>query len=246
MRQHQEDTLIIPGDISHDLQDISRCLSLLTNRFQHVFFTPGNHEMWIKDEPNLTDSVAKLNSVLELCQNIDVKVAPECIDGVWIVPLFSWYDGTLGVNDVLTDQDKEIMKTSWSDYYYCKWPKDYNPAQELHNRNEAFIQSFQAEGLPVISFSHMVPRRDLLPPSHHLQLKFLPSLSGSTTLENQIRRLNSTVHVFAHSHINGERNFEGIRYIQNSLGYPRERERWGIVPKLVQIWPSPELPDPEA
>ncbi|KAJ4455588.1 putative Ser/Thr protein phosphatase family [Paratrimastix pyriformis] len=190
----------------------------------------------------ITDSVQKLESVLELCQNIDVKTTPENIDGLWVVPLFSWYDGTLGTaQDVITPQDREVMKSSWADFHYCKWPQHYSP-MELYERNESFISTFDAEGMPVVSFSHMVPRRDLLPSSQYLQLKFLPHLSGATRLEQQIRRIHSHTHVFAHSHINAERTFEGVRYIQNALGYPRERERWGLVPHMVQVWP-PQPPE---
>ncbi|KAA6374506.1 MAG: hypothetical protein EZS28_029966, partial [Streblomastix strix] len=101
-----------------------------------------------------------------------------------------------------------------------------------------FINSFYTSDFePIISFSHFVPRRELLPPQIFLKHKFLPYVVGSITLEQQVRSLGSTVHCYGHTHINQERVIDGIRYVQNALGYPREREYYGSDPKLVQVWP---------
>lgn len=38
------DVLLLAGDVSDDLAVLERTLALLTARFAHVFFVPGNHE----------------------------------------------------------------------------------------------------------------------------------------------------------------------------------------------------------
>jgi hypothetical protein len=86
----------------------------------------------------------------------------------------------------------------------------------------------------VISFSHFLPRRDLLPAPERLKFKGLPQVAGCTALEGQIRRLKSAVHVFGHSHILCDRVIDGIRYVQNPLRYPRERQRLPVAGRVPE------------
>jgi len=97
--------------------------------------------------------------------------------------------------------------------------------------NEPRLRSYDG---PVISFSHFLPRRDLLPPVERLKFKGLPKVAGCAALDLQIRYLKSCVHVFGHSHINCDQAIDGVRYVQKAFGYPREE---GISKyRLKQIW----------
>ncbi|KAH7826492.1 putative ser/thr phosphatase family protein [Monocercomonoides exilis] len=235
LSEHEKDILIVAGDISQDFEQIKRCLVMLCGMFKHVFYTPGNHDVWVKPSEEM-DSLTKLDKILEMCKEIGVKTNPEEIDGLWIVPLFSWFDSTLGEHEKLAHKDIETMK-GWSDYLFCKWPQGFDPS-ELHDRNDEFVKSFDdMTESTVISFSHMLPRRELLPPRPFLKYKFLPHVMGSTRLEEQIRQLGSTIHCFGHSHINQELLLDGVRYVQNAMGYPKERETLDTSPVLKQVWP---------
>lgn len=69
-------------------------LSLLTRRFQHVFFTPGNHCAWLTaadTERGITHSAAKLRAVLSLCDELHVHTRPAVVAGLTVVPLLSWH-----------------------------------------------------------------------------------------------------------------------------------------------------------
>jgi hypothetical protein len=85
----------------------------------------------------------------------------------------------------------------------------------------------------VISFSHFLPRRDLLPAAERLRFKGLPKVAGCAALDQQIRHLKSCVHVFGHSHINCDRVIDGVRYVQNPLRYPRERTNTDFPVKII-------------
>jgi Icc-related predicted phosphoesterase len=61
-------------------------------------------------------------------------------------------------------------------------------------------------------------------------------VAGCASLEDQIRQLQSRIHVFGHSHISCDRVIDGVRYVQNPLRYPRERAISGFTLKL--IWSS--------
>ena len=58
--EYKSDALILAGDVSDDLQILSDTLSQCKARWRHVFFTPGNHELWIrKAERGQHDSLGK-------------------------------------------------------------------------------------------------------------------------------------------------------------------------------------------
>lgn len=210
-----QDALIVAGDIADQLRVIKDTLALLKTKFKHVCYTPGNHELWVRNEN--TDSLQKFHAVLALCDGLGVLTRPAKLDGRWIVPLFSWYEA--GFADSHSDDTSELE--GWADYYLCKWPAGLGAPHEFFlGLNEAHIKDYDQ---PVISFSHFLPRRDLLPSTEQLKFKQLPQVAGSPALDSQIRRLKSGVHVFGHSHIGCDRVIDGVRYVQNALRYPRER-----------------------
>ena len=46
---YRDDTLIVAGDVSDRLEVIRETLLLLRSKFRHVLFTPGNHELWVRN-----------------------------------------------------------------------------------------------------------------------------------------------------------------------------------------------------
>jgi hypothetical protein len=174
------------------------------------------------------DSMEKLRRIQEMCRRIDVETNPVKVDGLWLVPLFSWYDREFDSDG--DDRDLEELE-GWADFYFCKWPAGVGDiCQHFLDMNEANIRRFDA---PVISFSHFLPRRDLLPSREHLSFKNLPKVSGCARLDGQIRELKSVTHVFGHSHINTDRVIDGVRYVHNALLYPRERTAARFPLKLI-------------
>lgn len=63
--------------------------------------------------------------------------------------------------------------------------------------------------------------------------KLLYPILGSTQLERQLRRLNSNIHVYGHSHINRHVKINGVSYINNAFGYPIET--WITAKRVVCI-----------
>jgi hypothetical protein len=226
--EYGRDALLVAGDVADDLKTLGETLALLRSRFAQVFFTPGNHELWVRRDD--CNSIAKLFRVLDLCERLDVKTGPYRLGEVWVVPLFSWYCADF--DPEASDEEAELE--AWADFHFCRWPtRVASPAEYLLAMNAPRVKSYDG---PVISFSHFLPRRDLLPPTERLRFKGLPKVSGCWSLEQQIRSINSLTHVFGHSHINCDMLIEGVRYIQNALRYPSERDGAGFVPKM--IWPA--------
>ena len=205
---YRDDTLIVAGDISDRLEVIRQTLLLLRSKFRHVLFTPGNHELWIRNSE--INSIEKFHQVLKLCESIDVVTTPLRIEDLWIVPLFSWYDGVY---------DPEM--NAWVDFHLCKWPDHIKSLPDYFLRlNEPHLKSYDAQ---VITFSHFIPRAELLPPPEYMRFSWLPDVSICAALDAQIRQLNSTVHVCGHTHTTIDTVIDNVRYIQNAVRYPKER-----------------------
>jgi Icc-related predicted phosphoesterase len=222
---YQGDALIAAGDISHNVETLQATLVLLRSKFKKVFYVPGNHELWVRKEK--CSSVEKFYRVLALCDTLEVQTRPEKVQGVWIVPLFSWYDP-----DFDEDNSGDVESLSgWADFYLCEWPAGVGEVcQFFLKMNEPHLRTYDG---PVVSFSHFLPRRDLLPPRERLRFKGLPLVAGCSALDRQIRQLQSRVHVFGHSHIACDRIIDGVRYVQNPLRYPRERTAADFPIKII-------------
>src|SRR5215203_4472000 len=140
---YRDDVLIVAGDISDRLETIRETLLLLRAKFRHLFFTPGNHELWVRGVDY--DSIKKFELVLKLCDELNVSTKPARFDDVWVVPLFSWYDG---VFDGETN-DENSVKLAWVDFHLCKWPQEAKPLPDYFLRmNTSHLESYDA---PVVT-----------------------------------------------------------------------------------------------
>ncbi|XP_044465450.1 acyl-carrier-protein phosphodiesterase PptH-like isoform X2 [Mangifera indica] len=221
-KRHKKDVLIVAGDVAETFNNFILTVSLLKDRFQHVLFVPGNHDLWCRYEgDDFLDSLEKLNKLLDACRGLGVETNPVVIDGVGIIPLFSWYH--------------EACK----DFQACKWPEDLSNRDTsltlyfdaLNETKLDVIKEIQRTCSRIISFSHFVPRQELCPEKRMLFYQKLPKIIGSDSLEVRIRSIHgveggaSACHVFGHTHFCWDAVLDGIRYVQAPLAYPRERNR---------------------
>jgi hypothetical protein len=182
--------------------------------------------------------VQKLHHVRRLCSRLDIHTQPVKAGGCWIVPLFSWYD----LDSIAAAIAEHPELEGWADFYWCRWPQSVGSsvADFFLQMNEPHIKAYD---LPVITFSHFVPRRDLLPEPNFLRFKGLYKVAICHELDKQIRRLDARAHVFGHTHIYCDRVIDGVRYVQNHLRYPRDRQISEFPLKMV--WAPQDDPDPE-
>lgn len=122
---NSRDLLILAGDISHQPSTFRSSLKILRERCQ-VVFVPGNHEAWLDkqndESTTIKSSFAKLESIYDICREENVLVDPVYIEGssnVWILPLESWYDGSLSFDESLC---QGFEHWPWVDFARCVWP----------------------------------------------------------------------------------------------------------------------------
>jgi Icc-related predicted phosphoesterase len=223
---YRDDVLILAGDVTDVLRSLDWCLSTLVARFRKVLFVPGNHELWVVREVRPKTSLQKLREVIHVVESSGASMKSFHENGVSILPLPGWYDYSFG-------EPSEELKSVWMDFYACRWPGGFGAAEV-----DATLAALNDEDVvvgrdKVITFSHFLPRIELIPPFVRAGGRVLDPVLGSTRLERQLRRLNSSMHVYGHSHVNRNIKMDGVSYISNALGYPHET--WLAAKRLVCI-----------
>lgn len=161
---YKDDAIILAGDVGDTYVAVKYCLKAFRACFRRVFYVPGNHDMWIRpkgqhsDEPSLfADSVQKLLSLWQLCDELDVDTGPvQLSTAVTVVPLDSWYHYSFDHFDPKPGTTKFDK--------FCKWPMHYDAVAEfMCGLNDARIEivNKHAKGqTDVITFSHFLPRQE--------------------------------------------------------------------------------------
>lgn len=213
---YQLDILILAGDISDDITLLAWCFSTLQSKFQQVFFVPGNHDLWIRRYRGIT-SIDKFEMILDLAKEYHVCMTSHHYGSLSIVPLMSWYDYSFGL------PGEKLLK-AWMDFHVCDWP-DGMQAEDISryflSHNQPMLSTHNDV---IISFSHFMPRIDLMPSGMPQRFKYLYPIMGSAALDKQIRTLQATkhLHIYGHSHLNRNLIVKNIEYTNNAFGYPSE------------------------
>ncbi|GMH38657.1 hypothetical protein BSKO_06541 [Bryopsis sp. KO-2023] len=237
--KYQNDVLLVAGDISDDLRIIRKTLASLVSKFKHVAFVPGNHELWVRGaakdatvrNENATNSMDKLAAVLDACDDLGVIIHPQKIGNLWVVPILSWHHKSFDTEPGIPDVPR-ASKLTISDYRCCKWAETGSEEPPLGSKSiathldslndDSWIQA--AEGCDVITFSHFLPRQELLPEKRFLYYPNVAKAIGSVPLRKRLKRINPNIHVFGHSHFGWDSTLDdGVRYVQCPLCYPGER-----------------------
>lgn len=254
---YQQDSLLLAGDITHDVKLLERCFIAMKNTFKHVFFVPGNHDLWLykKDFPC---SISKFQYLLDMCSNCGVDTTARLLDTeaipVWIVPLYSWYcKPEWGSESLFIPKEGEDPSLKmWMDNYRTNWQaleqSDSPDKYFLRLNNSVLGENYQHA---VISFSHFLPNADIIFPNNK-PLDYIPTyaadpypafnftrVAGSVGLEDQIKVLKPQLHAYGHQHRNKTAEIRGINYVSHCMGYPTEEPMGATGNKRLplKIWP---------
>ena len=211
---YQNDAIILAGDIGDTYHAVRLCLRAFKRVFRRVFYVPGNHDLWIRpkgqfsDEPSqFADSVAKLIALWQLCDDLEVDTGPcQLSPQAAVLPLDSWYSHLFDFHDPKPGSVRFDK--------YCSWPMGYTEAWRFMLSLNESRMTIPLQG-DIISFSHFLPRQELPIPQMHEMAKGV----GTVELDKQIRRAKSKLHIFGHTHINTSDEIQGVRYMQNAMGY---------------------------
>ncbi len=212
---YRDDVLILAGDVSAALRLLHWCLSSLTRRFKKVLFVPGNHELWVIREDCSKNSLQKFEEVCAVAESAGASMQAFCERGLSIIPLFAWYDYSFG-------EPSDELRLLWGDYRACRWPSRFTEEDIASYFAALNDKQTSLAGGTIITYSHFLPSLDVMPQFNPSVRKLLYPVLGSVKLERQLRKLNSDIHVYGHSHVNRHVKIDGVSYVNNAFGYPSE------------------------
>ncbi|MFH0975228.1 MAG: metallophosphoesterase [Spirochaetota bacterium] len=212
---YKNDILILAGDITNNIPVIIKAFVSLKNCFKEVLYIPGNHDLWVSRRNNIRNSIDNFHLIKTVASNCGVRMEPAHFKTLSIIPLFGWYDYSFG-------EPSEKIFDIWIDYTACQWPEGYDEISVTRYfiaMNEPYLN---LKNDFIISFSHFVPRIDVMPSFIPENKKILYPVLGTVLLEKQIRQISPNIHIYGHSHVNTRAHFNNTEYINNAYGYPSE------------------------
>lgn len=247
------DWLLVAGDVGELSGDIEWALRTLSERFSKVVWTPGNHELWTHhDDPVQLRGKQRYDYLVDLCRSLGV-VTPEdpylawdadgAEDPVTIVPLFLLYDYTF-LPDGATTKEQGLAR-AYETGIVCSdeamLHPDPFPSREAWCWARIEVTQRRLAALdparPVVFVSHYPLVRE---PTRVLRYPQFAQWCGTTRTHDWHVRFNATAVVYGHLHIPRVTTYDGVRFVEVSIGYPREWQRRGRPPGVPrQILPVP-------
>jgi 3',5'-cyclic AMP phosphodiesterase CpdA len=239
------DWLLVAGDVSEKVSDIEWALRLLGDRFEKVVWAPGNHELWTHpSDPVQLRGEERYRHLVEVCRDLGV-VTPEDPYPIWtgpggpvtVAPLFVLYDYTFRMPGVATKEealalayDKGVVCTDEMLLHPDPYPsRDAWCAAriiETERRLEA-----RTPGVPTVLVNHYPLVRDPTLILYHPEFAIWCGTERTADLH-----LRFDVHtmVYGHLHIPRTTWYDGVRFEEVSVGYPREWRRRSTPPGTLR------------
>ncbi|MFB6619985.1 metallophosphoesterase family protein [Streptomyces sp. NPDC085524] len=229
----EDDWLIVAGDVGETAEGVAWALSTLSARFARVVWVPGNHELWTAPGDPLTlRGEARYQHLVDLCRSLGV-VTPEDPYPVWqgaggpvlVVPLFLLYDYTFRTGAARTKA--ESLAQAYATGVVCTdefllHPDPY-PTREAwcRARIDATERRLAAcdPALPTVLVNHFPLVRE---PTRILRHPEFAQWCGTQRTADWHLRYRAAAVVYGHLHIPCTTWYDGVRFEEVSVGYPRE------------------------
>jgi 3',5'-cyclic AMP phosphodiesterase CpdA len=227
-----EDWLIVAGDVAETVPAIEATLTLFAGRFAKVIWTPGNHELWtVKSDPVQLRGEQRYDHLVEVCRSLGV-VTPEDEYPVWetdsesfvVAPLFLLYDYSFREPDLSLDEALRRayeMGLVFTDEHVLH--PDPHPSRQEWCRTRVELTERRLAAIPehlrTVLITHFPLHRG---PTRMLRYPHLAMWCGTERTADWHLRFRAAVAVYGHLHIPLTLEYDGVRFEEVSLGYPRE------------------------
>ncbi|MFJ8017181.1 metallophosphoesterase family protein [Streptomyces sp. NPDC096339] len=244
--RHEDDWLLVAGDVGEIASEVEATLALLSRRFATVVWAPGNHELWSHpSDPLELRGVARYEHLVAVCRKLGVHT-PEDPYPVWqgpagpvtVAPLFLLYDYSFrrpGVRD-----KREALALAAENGVVCTdevllRPDPYPSADAwCRDRVASTERRLAALGPDVrtVLVNHFPLVRE---PTRVLRHPDFALWCGTGATADWHVRFHAEAVVYGHLHIPRTTWYDGVRFEEVSMGYPREWRRRAARP------PGPRL-----
>jgi 3',5'-cyclic AMP phosphodiesterase CpdA len=246
---HREDWLILAGDTGETEEHLHFALSILTRRFERLFWVPGNHDLWTlpSDKSGLRGE-SKYMRLVSICRDYGVTT-PEDHYVLWpgegpaclLAPLFILYDYSFRPDHVSEDEAIEwaaesgVMCADEALLHPDPYPSraSWCAARCLYTESRLRCASSEA---PLILINHFPLRQDLV------RLEKIPRFSlwcGTRRTQDWHTRFSASAVVYGHLHMRATSFYDNVAFEEVSLGYPQDWDhKRGIQSYLREILPG--------
>lgn len=239
------DWLIVAGDVAERAADIEWALSRLRERFATVIWAPGNHELWTTDrDPLELRGVARYEYLVAMCRRIGV-LTPEDEFPIWtgaagpvrVVPMFLLYDYTFRV-DGASDKQQSLARAYQAgvvctDEHFLH-PDPYRTRDDWCRARVAYTLRRLAAcdpEVPLVLVNHWPLVRE---PTRILHYPEFAQWCGTELTADWHTRFRTAAVVYGHLHIPRSTVYDGVPFLEVSIGYPREWRRRGLPDPLLR------------
>jgi len=233
---HDEDWLIVCGDVGEMMADVERTLATLAGTFAQVVWVPGNHELWTTPaDPVQLRGVARYERLVAHCRDHGIAT-PEDPFPVWrgaggpvvVAPLFTLYDYSFGLRiaqtTALAMAAAHAAGIVCSDEYVLHPDPHPSRARWCRERieiTEARLVAMAEAGMPSVMVSHFPLIAEL---THPLYYPEFAQWCGTTATADWHLRFGAQAVIYGHLHLPRSSMQDGVRFEEVSLGYPRQRQ----------------------
>ena len=231
--ESSDDWLIVAGDVDDTFSKIEKTLSLLRRRYARVIWTPGNHELWtLPDDPVQLRGAARYQALVQMCRDNDI-LTPEDEFAIWpdpsgpvtIAPLFLLYDHSWLAPG--TSNRKESLAYAHNTGVVCADEMLLHPDPYPDRESWCRARLKEAEDrllvlapdVKTVLVGHWPLVRQ---PTQALRFPEFAQWCGTTRTADWHIRFRAEVVVYGHLHIPRTTSYDGVRFEEVSVGYPRE------------------------
>ena len=226
-----DDWLLVAGDVAERFESIEWALRLLRDRFATVIWAPGNHELWTPPtDPVTLRGVERYEALVEMARGLGV-CTPEDPYPVWqgpdgpvtVAPLFLLYDYTFRPDGCATKEEglayAHETGVVCTDEYLLH-PDPYPTRDDWSRARVALTEERLATiTTPTVLVNHYPLVRE---PTRVLRYPEFAQWCGTEATAEWHTRFHAAAMVYGHLHIPRTTRYDGVRFEEVSLGYPRE------------------------
>ncbi|MFD7033990.1 metallophosphoesterase family protein [Streptomyces sp. NPDC059917] len=242
-----DDWLLLAGDVGELAGDVQWALETLARRFARIVWAPGNHDLWTPpDDPVQLRGEARYRYLVSVCRQLGVTT-PEDPYPVWhgpqgpvvVAPLFLLYDYTFRTGTARTKEealaqayDAGIVCTDEYLLHPAPYPTRDAWCRARVTETERRLAACDPE-LPTVLVNHFPLVRE---PTRILRHPEFAQWCGTARTADWHLRFRATTVVYGHLHIPRTTWYDGVRFEEVSVGYPREwrlRQHPRIEPKVI-------------
>lgn len=249
LSRHDNDWLIIAGDVGAGEETLRYALTVLGKRFAQLLWVPGNHDLWTSPKAEGPRGAQHYAHLVEICREHGVHT-PEDPYVVWpgagepylLAPLFLLYDYSFRPDDVTAEK---VLEWAAEENVVCAdeillRPDPYPSRQawcaaRCKLSEERLERALATHSGKTILINHFPLRQEMA------QLRRVPRFSpwcGTRRTEDWHQRFRAAAVVYGHLHIRATHARDGVRFEEVSFGYPKDWDpHLGLKPYLRRILP---------